>query len=265
MITYRLLFISLLSVSLFTACNKERKWKTEIITIDEITYNSMDFEIDFDLGKSFNKTGGIYLGTDPALNPENSEMTPVNLTGSDLIQSSRDKLYANQVYYMQSYIEGEEEVHYSEIKSFKTLDLPELECSVSPGQIYFTGTGMNETVSNFEATSSEGASPFTFTAETEVGDFTFTFDKRPKSGIYNTIADVSGLNSAYNQPFSVVIGGLYYTGVVGGYYRALPNGEIQVKSNADGSISIAFCELALKRDGGGAAPVDQDITGMVVE
>jgi hypothetical protein len=260
-----LILASLLSILLFTACNKERKWEIEIVAIDEITYNSADFEIVFELGKSINQRGGYYFGIDPELNPENSKIGEFNLYNSRVFEFEIDKLYANQNYYMQCFIEGEEEDHFSEIKTFKTLDLPALECSVSPGQVYFTGNGTTETVSNLEATSGIGSSPFSFKVVTDVGDFTFTFNERPKSGIYTTISSVTDLDSEFNKPFSVVIGGLYSSGGSGGYYRALPNGEIQVKSNTDGSISIAFCALALKRDGGGAGPVDQEITGMIVE
>lgn len=188
-----------------------------------------------------------------------------NLLGSAVFQFEKEKLYANQVYYMQCFIEGKEKVYYSEVKTFKTLDLPALDCSVNAGQVYFSGNGETETVSNLVATSGVGASPFSFTLMSDVGDFTFDFNERPKSGIYTTVESVTELNSEYNTPFSVVIGGLYSSGGVGGYYRALPYEEIQVKSTADGSISIAFCALKLKRDGGGAGPIDQEITGMIVE
>ena len=257
--------VSLIITVLLISCSKERKWEIEITSIDDITYNEADFEAVVDLGKSFNRTGGMYLSTNPEPTEENSEFTEWNLPNSDVINSSFEDLYANTTYYAQCFINGDEMVHYSEVKSFTTADLPPLDCSVNAGEIYYSGTGENESCESMIRATSETSSPFRFEVETAVGDLNFSFPQMPEPGIYTTLSSASDLSFWYNQPFSVFIEGFYSHGGSGATYRSVGNQNIQVKKDGSGNVSIAFCELAMKRVGTGIAPVDLYLTGMVSE
>jgi hypothetical protein len=256
----------LFAVLLFLyGCNKERRWTTAITKIDEITYNSADFEIEFDLHKTIGKTyAGYYIGFEPNPDAENAVLGEIDILGSDIAQFDIKKLYANQRYYIQSFIQGEQEVHYSDVISFKTLNTPPLTCALTAGEVYFSGHNITKTVSNLNPTSPT-SSPYAFEMISEVGDFTFTFDQRPKSGLYSTRDDVSDLNSDFDKPFLVQIGGLYSYAGSGGYYRAKPNQEIDVQAAADGTIVISFCDLEFIRDGGGMGPIIQLLSGKIVE
>lgn len=264
---YSLALICLFFIGFILGCNKEKRWSVEILTIDEITYNSADIEIDFDIKKTNDNTNyGVFHGTTP--NPKLSNVTIVgyDIIGSEILTYDLENLYANTTYYVVAYLEGSEGNIYSEEMNFTTANTPNLDCSVSAGEIYYTGHETTESVPNLEEVE-DIAYPdlFIYEVDADIGELTFTFTKKPGSGVYQTVDDETDLNFSELKPFVVHMDCRFMYGGSNCYYEAVQFEEITVNTDNAGKVSISFCELEVKKSAIGSCEDVQYLSGKVTE
>jgi hypothetical protein len=242
------MFISVFLVN----CNKEKKWSVSINSVDEITYSTATIKVEFDVQKSIESTNaGLYYGTVPNPNVNNAALFKSAVLGSEVADYELTKLNANTTYYIIGFIQGENGIVYSEEKSFRTANTPELDCDLVVGKVYYSAPAYTMTYENLEeATEPLYAGIMTYSAESDFGELNFSFLNRPASGVYSTRDDYSDLKLDDEIPFTVRVECDYHFDGAGCYYGAVQFQAVHVNTNEAGVISISFCELdVVKKDG----------------
>lgn len=255
----KLIVFFILVTSLLFTCNKEEHWETSVTEISNLTAYGAVITINYDFGEKSRKTiVGIDLGITPDLT--NSERIVQEKSNSESIRFEPSSLYANQKYYIRSYMVGRKDTIWSEILSFTTLSETSLPCSVSSGEIYYSSPGLTETVGSLvEIESASDPELFTYEVEAGIGNLTFTFFHEPLSGLYSTEENVY---NTYGHSLPLVRVGCWIdNGGSNCYYEANTNERIHVDKDIDGNVSISFCSLTITKDDLGNCDDNQEISG----
>lgn len=227
--------ITLIASLLFIlSCQKEKSWRTNVVSVDEITYNSATIKADYTLSRNDNY---VYVGiclsetADPTVNDFIDEKQQLD---SDEWSFYVEGLTANTTYNTRSFIkQASGEVKYSENKIFKTQPTPEAPCTPEPGIILFNGDSyvMNDLYETDGDT-------YELSTSCDLGELTIVFDEKPtQDKLYVTVASESDLN--FNAVRITGILGFGFTcfyGVSAGY-------NVYVNIADSGEISVAFCDL----------------------
>lgn len=239
-------------------CNKEEHWETSITNVSNITGYSAQLTLDYNFGGKKSKTDfGFDLSTDPELKTDVHRGITEYKTNQTIV-TYPSNLYANQTYYARTFMAGRKDTIWSEIISFTTLEDHPMPCSVSTGEIHYSGHDMTEVVGNlveFEDPSNPGL--FTYKAEAEIGDLIFTFAYEPYQGYHNTIGKIV----RSDVPEEVVIGCWYEQDGTSCYYQAKSYQSVHVTKDIEGNVSISFCDLEMRRVDEGTCVDTQTISG----
>lgn len=228
---------------LLTSCKEEEPvYETTIQSITEITYHSAQISNDFVLTNNPQYIdGGICWSTEAMPDVEDNILEDQYLN-SEVDYFSLDGLYAEQIYYLRSYLKiSQGNILYSDQRSFTTLTIPEPPCAVTTGNVKF-GT-INQTMTNL-VEYDNGEYYYSLKSECFMGDLEFRFKQKPRTGIYHT-GETSFMNleetevyvQAHIDPFNCFFG-------CSGYY------DVYVNVAEDETITVSFCEIGISGDPG---------------
>lgn len=254
--------IFLVSGVLFS-CNKEKHWNTTVTAISYITSYSAQITVDYDFGGKSSKT---FVGVDVGRVPDFSKTYNryVKEEKNDLtISFEESNLYAGQTYYVRSFMVAGKDTVWSETESFTTLNEPNLACSVSAGEVFYTGHGITESVGNLvEIENTADPDLFTYEVTAAIGNLKLTFSSEPQAGKYTTWDEIFDAEDFLNR---VELECWFNDGGSPCHYTADPDGEIIVSRDSDSNVSIYFCNLQITKDDTGGCINTQEISGKLTD
>lgn len=239
---YIIISIALLAI---VSCKKqerlEKKWFTSIVFTSSEDYSEAGIVVDYDFsGSSSGREHGIFYG-------KNADITYDNgIVMQDYSSSARKKstvfnledLTGQTTYYVRSYIKGDTKMILSEVKSFNTADLPQLDCSYDVSEIDF-GFG----VVNFNDLELEQTGDYWYLKSDggpDNGKISIRFVKKPTTNVYKT----SSSQFSSDEEYVYIVGQmpLPYNCT----FYAKGSNSIQVVENPDGTYKVECCEVSLK-------------------
>jgi hypothetical protein len=258
----KLTSLLIVASSLLFACNKSEHWETDITEISNITYSSAKIVVNYDFGDKTSRKAvvGVDYGTDPQLKT-NFERFQQEQNGTQSIAFEASQLYANETYFIRSYMACKKDTVWSEIMSFTTLLEPQLACSVSPNEVYYSGHDMTETVGALvKVVDTDKPDLYTLQAESSIGNLRFAFAHEPSGSRHITSDQVYTTYHTYplvNVSFDYNVGGSTC------HYEAENSESIEVTKHLNDGITISFCDLSMVKTDGDCLD-KQTISGKLV-
>jgi hypothetical protein len=238
----KLIACLILGTSLLFACNKEEHWETSITEISNITAYSAEITLDYDFGNKTSKTFvGVDLGIDPDLKSGFERFVQETKT-NESITSMPSQLYANQTYYVRSFMAGKKDTIWSEIMSFTTLEEHPIPCSISSGEVYYNKYEITELVGALvEVEDPSSPELYTYEVAAGIGNLTCKFAYEPIPGYYET---ANKIVRSYQVP-NVIIGCGITDGGSNCNYEAKYLQSVHVTRDINDNVSISFCDLEM--------------------
>lgn len=232
------LCISLLCVLvLFSRCDKESGWVTNVDSVSGISSSGALIQAEFDVvGNRKDLEVGVCFGF--------AEL-PIVKGGhyvSDFIAKSTSKsfelenLNASTEYFIRSYIISSGEVIYSNPTSFVTAELENPACDLEDNKVLYESGEINAG----SLTQIGDEEEWLFRSNNTNGQLEIKFSEKPVSRIYKTSEEETFLLST-----DVSVKGAIYGATFSCPFRAKENQDVYVYANEDGGLQVKFCNLDL--------------------